>query len=99
MSQSSAENLFRSENVWPFLFRKFELEKCVDFLAANNNGIAKYLRISGASGVGKSFFVRELLLRCANTVGENVVIYVDSPPSDLEASELFRKIDLIISSP
>jgi tetratricopeptide (TPR) repeat protein len=88
---------FDSEGSWPFLLRRKEMAACCRFLLASNPAAPRLLRIHGPSGGGKSFFARELLARCSESISDGVCVYVDIPPTDLEASELFGKIERIIS--
>lgn len=90
---------FASENNWPFAIRLRELDSCLSFLESQATIVPKVLRIFGDSGAGKSFFVRELLVRYAANHRESVVIYVDSPASDFEAAELLRRIGELVSLP
>lgn len=55
------------------------------------------LRIVGSSGTGKSFLVRELMVRGAADEKDGLGLYVDVPPSDLEASALVNKLDALLS--
>ncbi|MFM0758515.1 hypothetical protein, partial [Paraburkholderia strydomiana] len=95
--QVAAKKYFDSEGSWPFVLRQKEMDECCHFLLGPTPVAPRLLRISGPSGGGKSFFARELLARCAASLGEGASIYVDIPPADLEASDLFGKIDRIIS--
>jgi tetratricopeptide (TPR) repeat protein len=55
------------------------------------------LRIFGPSGTGKSFLVRELMVKTAAERKHRLGLYLDVPPSDLEASALFEKLDILLS--
>lgn len=90
-------NFFASENTWPFAIRNEEVESSLSFLDNQIPFAPRVLRVFGHSGTGKSFFVRELLVKYAARHGESVVIYVDTPASDLEAAELFKRIGELVS--
>lgn len=96
---STPDTFFETERSWPFLLRQQELAECLSFLQEAEPHGPRLLRIQGPSGAGKSFFVRELLTRYAATLTDGASVYVDVPPSDLEASELLRKIDVLLGTP
>lgn len=97
MNQAVGVEFFASEGAWPFLFRRNELADCVRFLTGSGNAGPRLLRVAGPSGSGKSFFTRELVVQCADALNAGTVMYIDTPPTDLEASDLFKTIDQIIS--
>ncbi len=90
---------FDSENVWPFLVRQGILDDCLRFLSAKGQDRPRLLYLDGPSGSGKSFLTRELLVRYAGVQPSCTTVYIDSPPSDLEASDIFKRIDAIITVP
>ncbi|HEY6896760.1 MAG TPA: AAA family ATPase, partial [Rhodocyclaceae bacterium] len=96
---SAGNPYFETERTWPFLLRQQELAECLRFLQEQTPAGPRLLRIQGPSGAGKSFFVRELLTRYADALVDGASVYVDVPASDLEASELLRKIESLLESP
>lgn len=97
--QLNERKYFDSEGSWPFLLRQKEMDTCCDFLLGQTPPLPRLLRIYGPSGSGKSFFARELLARCSASLGDGTSVYVDIPPSGLEASALFERIERLISVP
>lgn len=96
---SAASFYFKSERSWPFLFRRQELAECLQFLQDPTLPGPRLLRVEGPSGVGKSFFVKELLVQYAAMLADGASVYVDVPPSDFEASEVFRRIEILLETP
>lgn len=99
MTQQRENKYFDSENAWPFLVRQSVLDDCLHFLSAKGPAGPRLLHLDGPSGSGKSFLTRELLVRYAEIQPDSTAVYIDSPPSDLEASDLFKKIAAIITVP
>jgi tetratricopeptide (TPR) repeat protein len=87
---------FASEAAWPFKLRISQLASCRDFLAPEGR-TPRLLRVCGASGTGKSFLVRELIVQAAAGQPDGVALYVDIPPDELEGSALFEKLDALLS--
>lgn len=94
----SAETLFRSESDWPFVLRCQKLEECLSFYRDQQNSSLGIVRLTGVSGTGKSFFVRELLNRFAEENQENLVIYVDVPIADIDATNLNMQLEKLLST-
>jgi len=92
-------NLFASESAWPFLLRQTELNECIEYFSEDDNRAPKVLRIFGASGTGKSFFAKELLIRITEINFYSAAIYINIPPTGLEASSLASNINRLINSP
>jgi tetratricopeptide (TPR) repeat protein len=95
VSSSAVESWFTSESAWPFKLRKPQLEECRAFLEPRH-ATPRLLRLSGPSGSGKSFLIRELMTQAGEGDGQ-VGLYVDIPPSDLEASTFFERVDWLLS--
>ncbi|GFM34532.1 ATP-binding protein [Desulfovibrio subterraneus] len=93
---SDFANYFRSENDWPFVLREHELTAAMAFLDVGTSRQPKILRLFGPSGSGKSFFVRELLTKIAHDKPDAIVLYLDTPPSDLEASQTLEKLGRLL---
>ena len=96
---SAGSSYFKSERSWPFLLRRQELAECLRFLQDSTPPGPRLLRVEGPSGAGKSFFVKELLAQYAAMLADGALVYVDVPPSDLEASEIFRRIEMLLETP
>jgi len=92
---STLSTWFTSEGAWPFTLRTSQLETCRDFLACDD-GAPRILRVRGASGTGKSFLVRELLVQAAAQGRGQLTLYVDTPPAELEGSALPEKLDALL---
>ena len=88
---------FRSEDDWPFVLREQELEEAISFLDVGGSSRLRVLKLLGPSGVGKSFFARELLVRIAQANRDIIALYLDTPPSDLEASRVIEKLGRLLS--
>jgi tetratricopeptide (TPR) repeat protein len=71
---------------------------CRDFLAAQGS-MPRVLRIFGASGTGKSFLVRELMVQSSADKKDGIGVYLDVPPGELEASAILEKLDSLLSGP
>ena len=98
MTSLSAGSRFASESTWPFSLRTTELAMCRDFLASQGS-TPRILRVFGASGTGKSFLVRELMVQSAAREKDGIGVYLDVPPGELEASAILDKLDSILSRP
>jgi len=99
MTPPPAVSRFSSESTWPFSLRTAELAVCRDFLATQKSE-PRILRVFGASGTGKSFLVRELMVQTAATHRKGGVgVYIDVPPGELEASAILDKLDSLLSMP
>lgn len=96
---SAGNSYFKSERSWPFLLRRQELAECLRFLQDSTSPGPRLLRVEGPSGAGKSFFVKELLAQYATMLTDGASVYVDVPPSDLEAFEIFRRIETLLETP
>ncbi|HOV02991.1 MAG TPA: ATP-binding protein [Kaistiaceae bacterium] len=96
MPALATQNPFQSEEAWPFALREKDMEQFFSFLTAKSASEPRILRIFGESGTGKSFFARDLLCRIASRSEVKLAIYIDTPPSELESSGIFRKIDQIL---
>jgi tetratricopeptide (TPR) repeat protein len=86
---------FSSEGAWPFLLRTAQLAECRAFLtgAATN---ARIVRLSGPSGTGKTFLVRELMAQIAAADADGLGLYLDVPATDLEASYLLDRFAVLL---
>lgn len=93
---SALSTWFTSEGAWPFALRTAQLETCRDFLCCEDRS-PRILRVHGASGTGKSFLVRELLLQAASQGRGHLTLYVDTPPAELEGSALSEKLDALLT--
>lgn len=71
---------------------------CHEFLAAQESK-PRVLRIFGASGTGKSFLVREVMVQAAVPEKDGIAIYLDVPPGELEASAILDKLDSLLTRP
>lgn len=98
MTSLPARSRFASESTWPFSLHAAELAMCREFLTAEDSR-ARVLRIFGASGTGKSFLVRELMVQSATDNKDEIGIYLDVPPGELEASVILDRLDSILSGP
>lgn len=98
MTSLSARSTFASESKWPFSLRTAELAMCRDFLDRQGS-TPRVLRIFGASGAGKSFLVRELMVQAAASWKDGIGVYLDVPPGELEASAIFDTLDSLLSGP
>jgi hypothetical protein len=96
VNSRTARSRFASEAAWPFWLHSTQLDDCAEFFA-RPPATSRILRIFGASGSGKSFLVRELMVRQSGRVKDALGLYVDVPPSDLEAAGLFDKLDCLLS--
>jgi len=76
--------------------RTAELDICRDFLVAEGSSPC-VLRIFGASGTGKSFLVRELMVQSALHGHTGLGVYLDVPAGELEASLILDKLDLLLT--
>jgi hypothetical protein len=97
MSALSTRSRFASEAAWPFRLRMEQLNRCLDFLDPQAH-TPRMLRIFGSSGTGKSFLVRELMVRAAAEQSDGLGLYLDVPPSDLEASALLDMLNSLLSA-
>ena len=97
MDSVGGEDPFASESSWPFTLHQETLDACSEFLTQSGDG-ARVLRIFGSSGAGKSFLVRELMTRLATGDKQEVGLYADVPPGDLEASAWPDRIGLLLSA-
>ncbi|HEU4694481.1 MAG TPA: AAA family ATPase, partial [Vicinamibacterales bacterium] len=98
MTQVSAPSRFSSEDTWSFSLHLAELEKSWDFLAVEKSP-PRILRVFGASGTGKSFLARELMVQLAEQWQSGIGVYLDVPPGELEASAILEKLDLLLGAP
>ena len=98
MEAQLTSSRFASESTWPFSLRVAEFARCRDFLAGEG-ATPRVLRIFGASGAGKSFLVRELMVQSASTGKDRIGVYLDVPPGELEASAVLDKLDSILMRP
>jgi tetratricopeptide (TPR) repeat protein len=96
LDSPSTRSRFASEGAWPFKLRISQLASCRGFLA-DRSLTPRVLRIFGSSGTGKSFLVREFMVQAAADGEDGLGLYLDVPPSDLEASDLFDKLDVLLS--
>lgn len=97
MSDAGAGNLFASESAWPFCLNQRELDRCREFLTQPDDS-PRVLRVFGRSGAGKSFLVRELMSRLSTGDKNEVGLYVDVPPGDLEASTWLDRLATLLSA-
>ena len=95
-SPASSE-LFKSEATWPLTLRASDIADCEAFLGTVSPRSPRHLHVAGPSGSGKSFLVRELLVRRALANAGVIAIYLDAPPSDLEASALLDRLGPLLS--
>lgn len=87
---------FPDEDHWPLLGRAGELDRCLAFLAPEDKTApSRLLHVSGDSGAGKSFFVKELLCRFAQRAPASVALYVDIDESDFESAELEKRLAVL----
>jgi len=84
------DNIFDSENNWPFLIREENLVSCLKFINSNKNK-RRIIKIFGESGCGKSFFAKELLITAYRENQKSLNMYLDFPASDLESFQVIRK--------
>ncbi len=99
MVESTADHFFASESSWPFVLREKAMADSVAFMSGEGAESKISLRIFGEAGSGKSFFVRDLICRLSEAVNPQAALYLDFPPSDLEATNVLRKIDHLIALP
>lgn len=92
-------NLFASESTWPFLLRQAELKECIEYFSEGDCCAPKVLRIFGASGTGKSFFAKELLVSVTELNFYSTAIYLNIPQTGFESSNLAGNINRLINSP
>jgi len=95
--KTESHHLFRSEAAWPFALREEELLDCLAFLNTVDQSNPAVLRLFGESGSGKTFFSRELLTRFAKANPQRLILYLDTPAADLEATEFTAKLDVLLS--
>jgi hypothetical protein len=98
MTSPSVSSRFASESTWPFSLRTAELAMCRDFLSGQGT-TPRVLRIFGASGAGKSFLVREIMVQSASNGKDGIGVYLDVPPGELEASAILDKLDSLLIRP
>ncbi|HYD79145.1 MAG TPA: hypothetical protein VEC06_05000, partial [Paucimonas sp.] len=89
---------FPSEADWPFLLRGDLLRDALNFLEDDDVGNCRHLQLTGDSGVGKSFFVRELICRFASRLDSGAAIYMDVPQPELEAGDSLRQLASALST-
>ncbi|MDQ4126315.1 MAG: hypothetical protein M3134_12080 [Actinomycetota bacterium] len=97
MTAPASRSSFASEAAWPFRLRTAQLASCREFLESPA-ATPRVLRIFGASGTGKSFLVRELMVQASADAKHGLGLYVDVPPGDLEAAAVFDRLDSLLSA-
>jgi tetratricopeptide (TPR) repeat protein len=88
---------FPSEANWPFLLREDLLRDALNFLEDDDVDTCCHLQLMGDSGVGKSFFVRELICKYASRLYGGAAIYIDVPQPELEAGDSLRQLASALS--
>jgi hypothetical protein len=85
-----------SADAWPFVDRNTEIWEAEDFLRNEYpDAPSRQLYIAGASGIGKSFFVRELICRFAEHQRSGICLYADVSESALELAALEKRLAAI----
>lgn len=96
MSGAGAGDPFASESAWPFRLNQRALDRCRGFLT-QSGAAPRVLRLFGPSGAGKSFLVREVMSQLSTGDKNEVGLYVDVPPGDLEASMWLDRLGTLLS--
>lgn len=101
MSNNSIAKRFSDENKWPFLGRSRDLKHCLAFLKPGDEITiaSRLLRVSGESGAGKSFFVKELICQFAQQTPAALALYVNLEESGFESAELEKRLAHLASYP
>lgn len=97
MPSAGAGDPFASESAWPFRLNQRELDRCREFLTQPGDA-PRVLRVFGPSGAGKSFLVRELMTQLSTGAKNEVGLYVDVPPGDLEACTWLDRLAALLSA-
>ncbi|SMF09342.1 tetratricopeptide repeat protein [Desulfovibrio gilichinskyi] len=92
------QNLFKSEEAWPFAIRENKVEECIDFLLSEANPTPKLLNIYGVSGSGKSFLAKEIVKKSMEKEKCGAAIYINVPPSDLDSFAILKKIKVLLNN-
>jgi hypothetical protein len=91
---------FPDENKWPILGRDSELDASLEFLAPKDaRADSRLLLVAGKSGIGKSFFVKELLCRFSASAPECIALYIDVDESEFESAEFTKRLAVLASYP
>jgi hypothetical protein len=91
---------FPDEDHWPLLGRGSQLNECLSFLVPDTTrASSRLLRIAGESGVGKSFFAKELICRFAARAPSSIAVYVSTEESEFESSHIEKKLAALVSNP
>jgi tetratricopeptide (TPR) repeat protein len=87
-------------NNWPFLGREASFETCWSFLLPGDaDAPSCRVHITGESGIGKSFFVSELICRFAARDPEAMCLYVDVPDAEIDAAQVETHLQLVATVP
>ncbi len=85
---------------WPVLGREELFAQCLSFLAPDDITVAsRQLDIAGPSGIGKSFFTKELICRFAGHATHAICLYLNVEQSEFESAELEKQLLALYSHP
>jgi len=89
---------FPTENEWPCVLRNEDLAAAEEALGFGvSSSRAKILLLRGASGVGKTFFAKELIVRLAFKNPALLTLYFDTPPTEFEAVALNHQLGMLLT--
>jgi len=99
-SHQRPDNPFPDESKWPMLGRDSNLREGLAYLQPETpKAESRLLIVRGQSGIGKSFFVKELLCRFASAAPECIALYIDVDESEFESSEFTKRLSVLASYP
>lgn len=99
MPVNSLAKKFSDDDEWAFLGRARELKQCLTFLKPNDEAPvqSRLLCVRGESGVGKSFFTKELICQFAKQLPPALALYVNLEESEFESIELEKRLAYLAS--
>jgi Cdc6-like AAA superfamily ATPase len=92
---NNQSNNFKNKkiNKLPFVGREKEILECLNFMNMSiDNSLSRGLVISGISGVGKTYFCKELLFKFNKETPNSFCLYMDFVSDDFTTTMLFQSL-------
>lgn len=86
-----------TEEQWPFIDRASEMADALSLLSPDSG--KRTLLVSGESGLGKSFFTKELTRRIADGAPNGIALYVEVSDNEIHAADIESQIALRLLKP